>query len=53
MSSSTQFISGISATDGAQIVAGPVNGPVYFGDGESECFSRLTLSLKCNYRRLD
>jgi hypothetical protein len=43
MSGSTQLISGVSATNSAQVVAGIVHGPVYFGDGESEYFSWLAL----------
>jgi hypothetical protein len=36
MSSSTQFIRGVSANNNSQVVAGTVQGSVYFGASESE-----------------
>jgi hypothetical protein len=44
MSGGSQLISGVSAKNGAQVVAGKVDGSVYFGDSESEYFSRLALN---------
>jgi hypothetical protein len=45
MSGSAQLISGVSANNGAHVVAGTVHGSVYIGDNESECSSGLVLHL--------
>jgi hypothetical protein len=46
MSSGPQFISGVSATNNAQVVAGIVHGSVYFGDNESKCSYELALLIR-------